>query len=63
MKGAHSTLVVYNSHVNPGKYALQSCAFITSFGPIGIHELRDEDAIVREYGKIPIVGRMIFVEA
>lgn len=63
LKSGYSVLLVHDSHVTSREYALQPCAFIASFGPVGVHKLCDGDAIVRKDGKISIVGRMVFVES
>lgn len=54
-------LVVYNSNVAPRENAFQTGPFIASLGPVGIHELRDEDAILRRDSQITGIGGMVLV--
>ena len=58
---AHCTLLIDDLHVASRENALLSRPFILSFGPIGIHELGDADAIFGQQGQVARVGGRVFV--
>ena len=49
---SHDALLIHDSNIASREYAFHSSAFISSLCPIGIHEFRNKDAVVRQDSEI-----------
>ena len=58
----HGVLLIHDCHIASREYALHASTFIAAFRPVCIHELCDEDAVIRENGEITGIRWMVFVE-
>ncbi len=47
---SQSTLLIYDSNVASREYAFHSSTFVSSFCPVGVHKLSNQDAVVGQDG-------------
>ena len=49
---SHNSLFIHDSNIASREYAFHCSAFVASLCPIGIHEFRDEDAVIGQDSEI-----------